>query len=323
MYKESYRMDRVFIPKRITWICLLSALGFMATISQVGTLLINDRVFCANQGCSVVESTLVISPLWFNGAGALYFLTLLISGMTVKLKSSRNGLLLIRLLLLCGITAEGVLVSYQAFVVQTFCSYCLFICSLIMFMNVLAGWRRALSAFLTFITIVAVFSLLQFQNPVADGATTNLDEGTCAIKHGSDPQASLYLLFSEDCPHCHKVLELLGTSNAQCEVRFNPIDEIKEGALPLEGLASIDSCNPQINRQILSLVGIKTIPVLIEKQPGAVRFIEGGDDIVEYLRQNCFAQLPLKQEIEELFFLQSLTGQDECQVDVECDGSAE
>lgn len=273
----------------------------------------------------MVESTLVIPPIWFNAVGGLYFLTLLMIGIAVKRKVGGNiSVLLLRLLLLCGITAEGVLVSYQIFVVQTFCSYCLFICALIMCMNVLAGWRHALSAFLTFGTVVTLFSLLQFQNPVGEETASGIDKGTYALKKGPPSERSFYLLFSEDCPHCHRVMEMLDNSNAQCGVRYNPIDPIAPGILPFPHMTATDSYDPKINRALLKGMEIKTVPILVEKHSGDVRFISGGDAIMEYLKQHCFAKVSEKKERDVLqSILQDTTNQDECQVDTDCGTSAD
>ena len=210
-----------------------------------------------NQGCSVVESLLRIPPLWFNGAGAFFFLSLLLAAIVARF--SPGAQVFLRLLLLSGMAAEGVLVSYQAFVAQTFCSYCLFICFLIIVMNMLAGWRQACLAVLMFATELIIFSLLQFHNPGAGKKSFNIDHGTYAIKRCASPQRQLYLLFSSNCPHCRRVLDLLSTCT-RCEVRFNPVQQIDKQVLP--DLVPMDSWNPDINTLALKILGIETIPVL-------------------------------------------------------------
>ncbi len=292
-------------------------------MTQVGNLLMSGRILCVNQGCAVVESTLVIPPIWFNAVGAVYFFTVLFAGMVTRHKNHGDiSIVLLRVLLLCGISAEGVLVSYQIFVVQTFCSYCLFICALILCMNVLVGWRQTFCALLTFSTVVTVFSLLQFQNPVRGVAASGLDQGTYALKNGSSAQRSFYLLFSEECPHCHRVMEMLDSSDARCEVRYNPIKEMRAEGLPFAHMTATASYDPAINMSLLKVLGLKTVPILIEKSSGNVRFISGGDAIAEYLKRYCFTQKenkPISGGLQSLF--QESNNQDECKVDTDC-GSA-
>ncbi|WP_456387651.1 vitamin K epoxide reductase family protein [Desulfolithobacter sp.] len=296
----------------------LAGLGAFTTLVQVVYLVITDSVICVNQGCSVVESLLRIPPLWFNGVGAFYFFSLVLASIVAGIRPGAQVFL--RLLLLGGIAAEGVLVSYQAFVAQTFCSYCLFICFFIIVMNMLAGWRQACLAVLMFGTELMIFSLLQFHNPGAGKKMFNIDHGTYAVKRCASPQRHLYLLFSGNCPHCRRVLDLLSTCT-RCEVRFNPVQHLDKQVLP--DLVPVDSWDPDINVLALKIFGIETIPVLIEKRANGMRFIRGEEDIIMYLKENCLDPLPLAGESQDDFLLFDFSGEDECRVDVDCGEQSE
>ncbi len=298
---------------RLTWIAVLAGLGTIATVSQVFYLKIYDTILCLNQGCQVVESQLRISPLWLNGAGALFFFQLL--ALAVMSKRRPTLQIQLRVLLLCGMAAEGVLVAYQAFVVQTFCSYCLALCCIIIVMNVLAGWRQACAAILLFLSELLIFSLLQFHNPTLRQGSFTIDQGTYGVKQCTRPQRHLYLLFSSDCPHCRRVLDLLSTCT-RCEIRFNPVQRIDRQVLP--DLEFNDSWDPGINALALKILGIETIPVLIEKRNNGLRFIRGEKEIMGYLQQNCLAPLSENQESQEEFNLFDFTDQGECRMDTDC-----
>jgi len=310
------------IPKlgrrALFFIIVLAVIGAGTTLVQVVYLVINDSIICVNQGCSVVKSLLRIPPLWFNGVGTFFFISILLAAIAARFRPGAEVLL--RLLLLIGMVAEGVLFSYQAFVAQTFCSYCLFICFLLIIMNILAGWRQACLAVLLFTTELIIFSLLQFHDPGAGKKSFNIDHGTYAIKRSVSPQQQLYLLFSTSCPQCHLVLDLLRTST-QCEVRFNPVQHLDKLVLP--DLEPVDSWDPDINGLALKILGIDTIPVLVEKSANGMRFIKGGGDIMTYLKENCLDSLPVAGKSMDAFHPFDFANEDECRIDVDCSEQSE
>ncbi|MBN4071649.1 vitamin K epoxide reductase family protein [Desulfotalea psychrophila] len=297
---------------------MLAVIGAGTTLVQVVYQVINDSIICLNQGCSVVESLLRIPPIWFNGVGTFFFISLLLCAIASRFRPGAEGVL--RLLLLLGVAAEGVLFSYQAFVAQTFCSYCLFICFLIIIMNILAGWRQACLAVLLFTTELIIFSLLQFHDPEAGTESLNLNHGTYAVKRSISSQKQLYLLFSTSCPQCQMVLDLLRTST-QCEVRFNPVKHLDTMVLP--DLDPMDSWDPNINASTLKILGIDTIPVLVEKSGNGMRFIRGGRDIMAYLKENCVEPLPVVRKSMNSFLPFDLANEDECRIDVDCSEQTE
>ncbi len=268
-YSTSWRIIMFFSSmmlsrKQLTWLTPLAGLGCIITLGQVIYLFFNDHVLCVNQGCGVVESLLRIPPIWFNGLGAIFFFILFILLLAARAAGDRPGpqVVLLRLLVLSGMVAEGILVGYQVFVVQTLCSYCLFICFILIVMNIVAGWRQFSLAVILFGTELILFSLLQFHNPVVFKDSFTLDNGTYGVKQCDKAQRQLYLLFSNNCPHCERVLELL-SSCTRCEVRFNPVQQIDNKVLP--DLVPADSWDPDINVLVLKMLGIETVPVLIEK----------------------------------------------------------
>ena len=305
-------------PAALTAMVVLSGLTTLLILGQSLLLFVRERALCLNQGCAVVEELLRIPPLWFNLLGAVFFLLLFL----LSLQGRRRGRLPcpLPLLLLAGAAAEGVLVAYQAFVVRTFCSYCLIIGTAILLLNILAGRRQVVTAATVFLVPLLLFSLLQFR-PVGPAETQlTLDNGTWGIKQCSSPRRLLYLIFSEKCPHCRRVLELL-EGCTRCELRFNPVHAIDPDLLP--GVRREEHFDPAVNVTTLKLLGIDTIPVLIEKQATGWRFIQGERQISRYLKENCLGPEPATIQ-NRLPPIQPwpLPGQEEdgeCRIESNCD----
>jgi hypothetical protein len=120
-----------------------------------------------------------------------------------------------------------------------------------------------------------------------DSGELSLADGTYAVKHSSvRPGRQLYFIFSEDCPHCHNVFEVLERT-VSCEVKFNPLNSIEQSPIP--GLVYNEVYDLAINRKILKLLDVNTIPVLIEKRNDGVEFIRGGKQIISFLEKYCLA----------------------------------
>ncbi len=305
-------------PAALTAMVMISGLTSFLILGQSLLLFIRERTLCLNQGCTVVEELLRIPPLWFNLLGAGFFLLLFL----LSLAGRRRGRLPcpLPLLLLTGAAAEGVLVAYQAFVAGTFCSYCLLICGALLLLNSLAGRRQMVTSLAVFLVPLLLFSLLQFRPAGTAETKLTLDNGTWGIKQCSSPRRLLYLIFSEECPHCRRVLELL-EGCTRCELRFNPVHAIDPDLLP--GVRREEAFDPAVNIATLNMLGIDTIPVLIEKQPTGWRFIQGEGRISRYLRENCLGSEPRAMESRPTPALPWIDpGQEEdgeCRIETNCD----
>jgi len=203
------------------------------------------------------------------------------------------------ILLISGLTAAGVLLGYQIFVANVFCSYCLLVFILIVSLNMLMGFRQ-LTLGLTIIVIqLFIFSLLRFEASKEQLRGLTLDNGTYAVKRCSNPVKQLYLIFSKDCPHCYKVIESL-EGCTRCEFHFNPIKKISADILP--GLRPNKQYLPQINTNALKILGIDTVPVLIARDHDGFTFIKGERNIIKYIQNICFQEMPsLDGGLENLF----------------------
>lgn len=307
--------------RAIQWLSLLAALLILV---QISFIFLKGESFCLNQGCRVVEQLTTIPPLYINLAGLFYFVVLFgISGRHRKRVS--QGIDQPRLLLL-GLAVEAVLLSYQFFIIGDFCSYCLVILAIIVILNLLCGWLQIRLAIPMFAAVLGAFAVLNF-SPASLLAlrSESLATGTFAVKKCEVPNEKLYFFFSADCPHCKNVLAVLENCNS-CEFHFNPID--KKQSLAIPGLELTPSYSPDLNRVILSMLNIKTIPVLLWQSQDGLTFIKGEEAIINFISRTCFREKPaissdaaLIEELEGTNLFNEPEG--ECAIEVECPDEAE
>ncbi|MBW2163219.1 MAG: hypothetical protein JRF43_01885 [Deltaproteobacteria bacterium] len=265
----------------------LSLLACIIIIAQALLIVFKGEAFCVNTGCRTVEALTLIPPFYFNLLGAAYFFSIFCTALITKQRSGTEPLL--RIVLVSGLAAEGILLGYQIFVANVFCSYCLLIFLLVVILNSLMGLRQLTLGLVTIVAQLIMFSLLNFDTAKDPLHGLTLDNGTYAVRRCSDPIKQLYLIFSEDCPHCYKVIEAL-EGCTRCEFHFNPIKEINSDLLL--GLSPDEKFSPEINTAALKMFGIDTVPVLIAKDYDGLTFIEGKQNIINYIQNTCFREMP-------------------------------
>ena len=275
----------------------LSLLTCVIIIAQALLIIFKGEAFCVNEGCKIVGASTLISPFYFNLLGATYFLAVFCAALITKQRSGAEPLL--RIILISGLAADGILLGYQIFVANVFCSYCLLVFLLIFILNILMGFRQLALGLAITVVQLFMFSLLRFEAAEDQLRGLTLDKGTCAVMRCSETIKQLYLIFSEDCPHCYKVIDALAGCT-RCEFHFNPIKKISADLLP--GLSPNDKYLPQINAAALKILGIDSVPVLIAKDHDGLTFIEGERNIINYIQNTCFQEMPsLDGNLEDPF----------------------
>lgn len=285
---------------------------------QIGAILMTGSAVCPTEACKIVEELTTIGPLGLNLIGFLYFLTLFWVLRYYHSRETRRAFWP-GLLLMAGLATETVLFSFQLFVVQVFCLYCFFILAMILLLNLLHGKKQILAGSVVVGAILIGFSLLNFQ-PAQSPSVVTLEKGIFGSRTCAEPTKELYLIFSDDCPHCLEVIKALEECNS-CDLHLNPIDEV--GDLHFEDIEKMTSYDPQVNRQILSIMGIDTIPVLLVEHEDGFQFIRGERRIVDYVRLACFqleetlyidrSRFPDKEQISAFS-----EDEGECSVTVDC-----
>ena len=307
-----------YSDKITQWLALLTA-AFIG--AQMATIIFSGEGFCLNQGCEVVEALTRVSPFIINLAGLLFFI-----GIFVSCRWLRGGphpqLSWTSLLLLTGLAAEGVLISYQLFVIHTLCSYCLIIFTVILLLNIINSRKQMLMGLAVFAAAVIAFSSLNFGQSQISLKTQTLLSGTFAKTSCIAPENQLYLFFSSNCPHCQTVIQALENCNS-CEMHFNPIEPID--SLDHPELEHFPDYDPSLNRLVLSLLGIKTIPVMIIEKANGFSLIKGEESIMSYINQVCFnngghnlyeGQSSISEDPYE--YISEPNQEGECEIEVEC-----
>ena len=259
---------------------LVAMVGSIITLVQIALLATEKNGICLNSGCQVVESLTTVPPIFFSIAG-FFFFQAVFWGIWFATKNEKS-LLYVHILLLGGLAAEGVLVSFQHFVAQTFCTYCLVIFSLVVLLNALVGLRHFLGGVAIFASVLVGFASLQFTG-VGNPPLENLDSGTFAILNESEKEKR-YLFFSSTCKYCEEVIASL-SSDGECTIRFNPIDRINEFAL--EAAALRDNYETAVNRKLMQSLGLNQVPVLLTVTSSGFQVIKGSRSIQQYLEVIC------------------------------------
>lgn len=289
---------------------------------QISIHLTTGSSVCLNAGCKIVEHLTTISPLYLNILGLIYFLVLLWLLFNPK-PTFWFEIDLIGLMLVSGLVFDAVLIAYQIFAARTFCSYCLIIFAVMMLLTLLYGLRQT-TVGITVLTAVGLsFSMLTFFPIGAKSKTYSLKTASYGVKSCSSPTKEIYLIFSSDCPHCQKVIETLNDCNS-CDLYLNPIDTVK--SLNLTGLELNQQFSPEINRLILKVLAIGSVPVLVVKDAESYRFIRGEETIINFIHQACFTQevvlyldeTPVSSDNEVKVFTNK---DEECSLAIDCDSN--
>jgi hypothetical protein len=228
------------------------------------------------------------------------------------------------MLLLAGLAAEGVLVSFQYVVVETFCTYCLIIFSLVVLLNLLHGLHHAMTGVAIFVSVVIAFSTLQFKTTSESTVTgiKDLEKGAYAVYTGEEKKPMLVLFFSSSCSHCEKVIKSM-QQGTTCTVSFNPVSKVTK--FPLTGVVANKHYDIGVNRAFMTSLGRTHIPVLLVEQQKHLQLISGGNAIMNYLDKSCrlpSAIPPPKQTLNIFEPAKELVlpiQDDSCSDDVDCE----
>ncbi|MEJ2730727.1 MAG: hypothetical protein P8185_19870, partial [Deltaproteobacteria bacterium] len=232
----------------------------------------------------------------------------------------RSNHYLVGPLLLCGLAFDSALMAYQIFAAHSLCSYCLLILFFVIILNILYGARQMAVGFAISSAVVISFSILTLFPTGAGSKPYSLKNASYGLKSCASPTKEIYLIFSSDCPHCRQVIETLNNCNS-CDLYLNPVDNLS--SLNISGLELNKSFSPQVNRLILEIFGIDSVPVLVVKDKESYRFVRGGNRILSFIRHACFTH-------DEVLYLDKspadadreitvLTEKDEeCSVEIDC-----
>lgn len=308
----------------MTRLSLVIALaGSLLTLAQIILLESGLDGICFSGGCEIVDSQTTIPPVFFNFFGLVFFQAVFWAVWAGR--KSKELQFYVRLLLLAGLAAEGVLVSFQYVVVEAFCAYCLIVLSLIVLLNLLQGLHHAVTGVAIFVSVVIAFSTLQFKTTTSESIVTginDLEKGAYATLPGEEKNPKLVLFFSSTCPHCERVIESMQQGTA-CTVNFNPVSKVTK--FPLTTVIPNEHYDIAINRAFMTSLGQTGIPVLLVEHQRQLQLLSGASAIMNYLDKSCRLPSATPQSRQSLnifepnseFILQ--TQDDSCSDDVDCE----
>lgn len=273
------------MTKAMIYSRMVSLAGSILTLVQIFLLAGNRNGICFNDGCEIVDSLTSVPPIVLNIGGFLFFQAVFWGLWWAK--DNRLRLQYLNILLLAGLAAEGVLVSFQQVIAQVFCTYCLVVLVLVVVLNVLAGFRQVFAGASVLLAVIIGFSSLQFSAPKTD-MIKNIDSGTFATLSSTKSNPKRYLFFSSTCRHCENVIESLNEKNS-CTINFNPIDEIT--TFSLNSAKKTQKYSTEVNREFLSSLGIDEVPILLTIGPDGLQIIKRENNIQKYLQQSCGVNL--------------------------------
>ncbi|UCD90103.1 MAG: hypothetical protein JSW04_01290 [Desulfobacterales bacterium] len=302
---------------------IIRILAFLASLLAAGQIifsLTSGSILCLNQGCHIVESLTIIPPLYLNIIGFVFFQMIFWSSYYVNQKPAQQTDLL-GMLLIAGLAFSSALLAYQIFFVHAFCGYCLLIFGFVFLMNLCYGRKQQVTGTALLSAILFSFSILNFMPTEVFSKFYSLKNAAYGVKSCDAPSKEIFLIFSSDCVHCKNVIQELSNCNS-CDLYLNPIDEI-------DSIEAVDiklnpDYSPDLNRLILKVLEIDTVPVLISKSQEGYRFIKGEKKIINYVRHACFTQdnvLYLDESLstgaEEISVITEKDG--ECSVEIDCE----
>lgn len=265
-------------------ILLIALFGSLLTAVQAGLILITGDAACIGDGCRIVEGLTTVPPIVFNLAGLVFFQAIF-WGMLFEKKNPGTVMKAVKVILLAGMACEGVLVSFQFYISEAFCLYCVVILALILSLNLAVGTRQIGTGLLIFASVFVVFSGLQFKAAAAGQVEeAPLTAGTYGLRPGTGPGPKISLFFSSSCLYCEKIIETL-KERGGCTVRFQPVDHIQ--GLDFPGLQPAPSYSPEVNKNFLRTLDIAEVPVLLAQDANGILILKGEGPIRGYLERNC------------------------------------
>ena len=171
---------------------IINLLGALYLLLEAG-LQVFGRSTCVTEGCGLVAQLTRFGDLLIILIGffALAFLALL-SGWNLRRQSGQLDLV-INLVLIAALAAEGFFIGYQIFWLPEVCLLCLSVFGIFVFLGLLrflAGWKEVAAGFAAF---AVVLCFVGFVLPPRGTALPS--------------DKKMVLFYSEECRHCSEIME--------------------------------------------------------------------------------------------------------------------
>jgi len=265
---------------------LIISTAFLAILFQLIHIYINGHEICLNNGCKFIEELTNVPPFLFNLIGLIYFLALLI----LKLFEKKHNLIprILNLFLICGASTEAVLLAFQKFIANNYCSYCIFLSCLLFLLILIRGFDIFLLSVSVLLSGILIFSLLNFSNAIIKQVNRGLISGSFAqvITESESNNIKLFLIFSNKCPHCKKVLENI-PPKLDIPLYLNPLSYISTMTYinSKTKIKKFEHYKPIVNLFFIRIIRDTEVPILVIKKGNIINYIQGDKSIIKYLKE--------------------------------------
>lgn len=209
-------------------------------------LKLNHSSLCNATGCKLAGELLRFNPIYLNYVGIAAVTLLSIVGiLSLKNKMMEKFFFII---LYGAVAFEATILGYQFLVNPEPCIFCMGIFSSLLLIGLLSDIKNFLRlgavAFAVFIGL----------------STLAVSKNKAFLT-----EQKTYLIYSETCPHCHKVMDYF----KEHQIAYTPIS-VREASA----------------RNFLKFAGITSIPVMIDKSTPNILMLVGDHDIITHYKHS-------------------------------------
>jgi len=214
---------------------------FFIYIAVETYLKLNGSPLCQSSGCQLADALLRFDSIYLNFIGMASAIAIIIVGILSYKEIISEKLFF--LVVGASLLFETIMLGYQFFASPEMCIFCMGVYAFLLLILLTASLKYFA---ITMIGAISVFMSLSFLAIPSAKSYLNEDGN--------------YLLQSENCGHCKKVKTYMN----EHDIKFTKID-----------IGDIEAQN------FASFLNFKTIPILLVKDGGNIKIINGDKDIIK------------------------------------------
>lgn len=243
-------------------------IGFLYCVYGITQRVLYNSEICSLEGCTLVKQNIRIDDIWFNIVGALTFLLICLVSHDKKFREPLQALSY------CIVAAEGVLLSFQLYTIEMFCSSCLVVAFLFGVVTVCLLGKKVWIGAMILGSVLVISTLMKYPTLSADVSDSRL----------TDTITERVVVISSTCSHCAELIEKLEEKNALDKVMIVSVDSADGDANSAKGRlyqnADWSNWNNSGVNTLLEVMNITAVPVMIDRTDGAQRVLVGTDAIL-------------------------------------------
>ena len=232
---------------------IMAVAGAILVATELALELFNGTL-CVTEGCKIVVQQTRFGSISILFSGLAMFLTLAVLSKISTTQRRHSVDTAISILLNAALAAEGFLIGYQAFRLETFCAFCLAVFFLFVILGItwfLAGNRDIIYGFGAFFAVLIFLYLIQ-------PTDQNKFEQTATLR---DSRVTLF--FDESCVSCREIY----TMCRELEITVKRLDASHYAA-------------------VLDFLDITMVPTLVVNDGNHKTIVVGEPEITGYIENN-------------------------------------